>query len=118
MVGISDRHGRASKGVAEYLSDYYEVIPVNPMLTEWQGKKCYPSLAEIPKDIAIDLVDVFRRSADVPPVVEDAIARKVKFIWLQQGIVNEAAAQKSEAAGIPIIMDACLAVEHAKRRTT
>lgn len=116
VVGISDRPDRPSFQVANYLAQYFEIIPVNPTLTEWQGEKCYPSLQAIPKDVSIDLVDVFRRSSDVPPVVEDAIARGVRYIWLQQGIINEEAAARSEAAGIPIIMDACLAVEHSKRR--
>ena len=116
-MGISDRPGRASKGVAEYLADYYQIIPVNPTLTQWNGQTCYPSLSEIPAHISVDLVDVFRSASDTPPVVTEAIARKVKFIWLQQGIVSDESANLAAAADVPIVMDACLAVEHAKRRS-
>ncbi|MBN8550212.1 MAG: CoA-binding protein [Deltaproteobacteria bacterium] len=116
VVGVSDRPDRPSNEVARYLEQFYEVIPVNPNLESWGGKVCYPTLESIPHSIKIDLVDVFRRSADVLPVVEQAIARPIPFIWLQQGIYNAEAARLAEAASIGIVMDACLLVEHAKTR--
>lgn len=114
VVGISDRDDRPSYRVAEYLARFYEIIPVNPNLTTWKGKTCYPSLASIPTHISVDLVDIFRRSADVLPVVEEAVARGVKYIWLQQGIYNAQAAELAEKAKIGLVMDACLLVEHAR----
>jgi predicted CoA-binding protein len=113
VVGISNKPDRSSFGVAEYLAKHAEILPVNPNLKEWQGRPCYGSLAEIPQQEVIDIVDIFRRSEDVMPVVEEAIARgNVKCIWMQQGIVNEAAAEKARAAGMEVVMDACLAVVH------
>lgn len=117
VVGISEKPERASHGVAKYLQRYFRVIPVNPRLKEWEGETCYPSLASIPQDISIDIVDVFRRSEEVLPVVVEAIQRKVGSVWLQLGISNEQAAQSCSKAHIPIVMDACLAVEHARFRS-
>ncbi len=114
VVGISDRQDRPSFQVAQYLARHYEIIPVNPKLETWLGRKCYPSLSAIPTNVQIDLVDIFRRSEDVLPVVEEAVARGAKYIWLQQGIANPQAAELAKKAGIGIIMDACLLVEHAR----
>ena len=113
VVGISDRVDRPSHEVAKYLSRYFKIIPVNPKLQEVLGQKCYPNLSAIPAEIKIDLVDIFRRSEDVPPIVQEALQRQVPYIWMQQGIVNEEARQIAEKAGAKVVMDACLAVVHA-----
>ncbi len=111
VVGISPRPDRASNGVSRYMMrSGYEIIPVNPMETEVLGLACYPDLASVPGEI--DMVNIFRKSEDVPPVVEDAIARGAKAIWMQLGIVNEAAAERARAAGLAVVMDRCLMVEH------
>lgn len=116
VVGISDREDRPSFGVAQYLSQYYEVIPVNPKLVSWQGKVCYPDLASIPQEIKVDMVDIFRRSAEVMPVVQEAVVRPVRFVWLQLGITNEDAETLAESHQIGFVQNACLAVEHARLR--
>ena len=106
VVGLSPNPDRDSNRVALYLQQVgYRVIPVNPMVDEVLGEKSYPDLKSIPEDIEIDMVDVFRRSELVPPVVDEAIELGVKFIWMQDGVVHEEAAKKAEAAGIPVIMD-------------
>lgn len=106
VVGLSPNPDRDSNRVALYLQQAgYRVIPVNPMVDEVLGEKSYPDLKSIPEDIEIDMVDVFRRSELVPPVVDEAIELGVKFIWMQDGVVHEEAAKKAEAAGIPVIMD-------------
>lgn len=115
VVGVSDRPDRPSYEVADYLKRFYKLVPVNPNLETWQGQTCYPSLSKIPAEIRVDLVDVFRRSSDVAPIVDEAVARRVKYIWLQLGIYNAEAAALAEQAGIKIVMDACLLVEHARR---
>lgn len=114
VVGISAKADRPSYGVAEYLSRFYRIIPINPVLEEWEGMPAYPSLTEAAKDVSIDLVDVFRRAALVMPVIEDAIAARAKFIWLQLGIVSAEAARRCTEAGVPFVMDACTAVEHGR----
>lgn len=116
VVGISDNPSRPSYGVAKYLSRYYQIVPVNPKLGSWEGEAAYPDLRSVPSDVKIDLVNVFRRSDDVSPVIEEAVSRGVPYVWLQLGIVSEAAAQRAQEAGIGLIMDSCLAVEHAKYR--
>lgn len=116
VVGLSPRPERASYGVAKYLERFYNIIPVNPTIESWEGKPAYPSLQAIPEHIKIDIVDVFRRSEDVPPVVEDALARQVPLIWLQQGITNPEAEAKARAQGLTVVSDACLAVVHAQVR--
>ena len=89
IVGISNKSHRASFGVAKYLDKYFEIFPVNPKLSDWQGRCCYPSILEIPGKI--DIVNIFRRSEMVLPAVEDAVKHGVKYIWMQLGIVNEEA---------------------------
>lgn len=116
VVGLSDNPARSSYGVADYLSRYYKIVPVNPNLSKWQGMQAYPSISAIPSDIKIDLVNIFRRSEDVPPVVNEAITRKVPYIWMQQGIINTAAEADAHSAGALVVMDSCIAVEHAKQR--
>ena len=111
VVGISSKPERASHRVASYLIDAgYDVIPVNPFQEEVLGRKCYPDLGSIPGEVHI--VDIFRRPEDVPPVVDEAIDIGAKVIWMQQGIVNNAAADKALAAGLKVVMNRCIMVEH------
>jgi hypothetical protein len=111
VVGLSDRPDRPSYGVARYLQGAgYEITPVNPMIQETLGKRALASLKEVPPPV--EIVDVFRRAEDVPPVVDDAIAAGAKVLWLQLGIVNEAAAERARQAGMTVVQDRCLKVEH------
>ena len=113
VVGLSDKPERDSNEVARYLqSQGYRVVPVNPMLTEALGEKAYPSLSAIPRDVPIDIVDVFRRSDQVPPVVDEAIARGDKVVWMQLGVENAAAAAKARAAGLTVFENLCIMVQH------
>ncbi len=106
IVGASPNPARPSHYISRYFMDQgYTVIPVNPGQNELYGLKCYPSVAEIP--IHIDIVDIFRRPDQVEPIVDDAIARKVGFIWMQDGVINPKAKAKAEAAGIPVEMNNC-----------
>ena len=111
VVGISDDPTRPSNFVASFLEAHgYTIIPVNPKLTEWEGKKCYPDLLSIP--VKVDIVDIFRRSEAVPPIVDEAIAIKAKVVWMQEGIVNEEAAAKARRARIEVVMDKCMKKEY------
>jgi predicted CoA-binding protein len=111
VVGLSDKPDRASHTVPAYLQEHgYRVIPVNPNLTEALGEKAYPGLRDIPDPV--DVVQVFRRAEDVPAIVEDAIAIGAKVIWMQLGIVNDAAASQAEAAGLKVVMDTCMRETH------
>ncbi len=111
VVGISDDPERPSHFVASFLESHgYKIIPVNPKLTEWEGKKCYPDLLSIPEKV--DVVDIFRRAEAVPPIVDEAIKIKAKVVWMQEGIVNEEAAAKARDAGIEVIMDRCMKKEY------
>lgn len=111
VVGCSPKPERAGHYVAKYLQELgYRVIPVNPGQTEILGEKCYASLRDIPEPV--DLVDCFRRAEDIPPVVEDAIAIGAKFVWMQLGIVNEAAARRAMDAGIEVVMDRCPKIDY------
>ncbi len=113
VVGLSDDNLRPSYMVAKYMQDHgYRIIPVNPKCDEILGEKCYPSLSAIPEPI--DLVDVFRKPADALVVAEEAIAIGAKTLWLQIGVVNEEAKKLAEAAGITVIMDRCIKIEHAR----
>lgn len=112
VVGLSPKDSRPSNQVARYLQEAgYRVIPVNPGQTEILGEKCYASLLDIPEPV--DIVDIFRRPEDVPPVVDQAIAIKAGVVWMQLGIVNEEAAAKARNAGLTVIMDRCLKIDHA-----
>ncbi len=111
VVGISDNPERPSYDVASFLEKHgYNIIPINPTLTEWKGKRCYPDLKSIPEKV--DVVDIFRRPEAVPPIVDEAIAIKAKAVWMQLGIVNEEAAAKARAAGIEVVMDKCMKIEY------
>ena len=110
-VGLSKDKEKVSNSVAAYLqSQGYQVIPVNPTVDEVLGVKAYPDLESIPVDI--DVVQIFRRPEDVPPVVEDAIKVGAKVVWMQEGIVNEEAAQAAQEAGLQVVMDACMRAMH------
>ncbi len=111
VVGLSPKQHRDSHEVAKYLQDQgYRIIPVNPKAEEVLNEKCYPDLESVPDKI--DVVDIFRRSEDVPPIVDQAICIGASTVWMQLGIVNEEAAAKAEAAGLNVIMDRCTLVEH------
>jgi predicted CoA-binding protein len=104
VVGLSDNPSRDSHRVSSYLqSQGYRIIPVNPTIDEVLGEKSYPDLTSVPEPI--DLVDIFRRSELVPPVVDEAIELGVKYIWMQDGVINPEAAAKAAAAGIPVVLD-------------
>ena len=113
VVGLSQKTNRPSHIVALYMQQAgYEIIPVNPGLDEILGEKCYPDLQSIP--VSVDVVNIFRRSDQVRPFVEDAIAIKAKVVWMQEGIVNEEAAEMAEQAGLTVIMDRCIKIDHAQ----
>lgn len=113
VVGLSPKPERPSNMVASYLiGKGYEVIPVNPGHDEILGRTCYPDLAAIPQ--RIDIVDIFRRSEDVPPIVEQAVKIGAGAVWMQQGIVNEAAAELAENTGMTVVMDRCIKVDHSQ----
>ena len=113
VVGISPKEDRPSYGVASYLkSKGYRVIPVRPDGDEILGEKIYRSLTEIPREIEIDVVDIFRKSEDVPPVVEEAIHRRANVVWMQEGVINQEARAKAEKAGLKVVMDRCMKKDH------
>lgn len=111
VVGLSNNPLRPSYGVAEYMqSRGYRVIPINPAVQSVLGEKAYGSLSEVPE--RIDLVDIFRRSEFVPPIVEEAIRLRIPAIWMQEGVVHEEAAQRARDHGIFVVMDKCILKEH------
>ena len=116
IVGASSNRARASYFVASYLKggDYYKVYFVNPMIDQLFGDKVYPSLAELPE--TPDIVDVFRKPEDTPQVLDEAIAIGAKTIWLQLGISNDEVAERGTAAGLNVVMNRCLKIEHARFR--
>ena len=114
VVGLSSSPLRPSYGVAAYLQSHgYRIIPVNPTIKGALGEKAYPSLRDVPEKI--DIVDIFRRPDNVPPIVDDAIAIQAPVIWMQEGVVHEEAAAKARAAGIFVVMDLCILKEHSHR---
>ena len=114
VVGLSDNPLRPSHGVAAYLqSQGYRIIPVNPEIKSSLGEKAYPSLLDVPEKI--DIVDIFRRPEFVEEVVDQAIRLKVPAVWMQEEIFHEKAAQKARAAGLFVVMDRCILVEHRAR---
>ncbi len=116
VVGLTDSPLRPSYGVSHYMrSQGYRIIPVNPNITEWEGEKAYASLLDIPE--RVDIVNIFRRPEAVPEVVEQAIQIKAPAIWMQEGVVHEAAAEKARQAGILVVMDRCILKEHRHRAT-
>jgi uncharacterized protein len=114
VVGLSSNPRRSSHEVSSYLKSVgYKIIPVNPNETEVLGEKAYARLEDVPEPI--DIVDVFRRPEEVPPIVDSAVAVGAKALWLQQGITSPAA-EKARAGGLLVVEDACLLVEHKRRR--
>jgi len=110
-VGLSSNQEKESYWIVSYLKDQgYRIIPVNPTADEILGEKAYPDLESVPEKI--DVVQVFRKPEDVPPVVDSAIKVGAKVVWMQEGIVNEEAAQKAREAGLQVVMDACMRVTH------
>ena len=110
-VGVSSNPEKESYEVVAYLKEQgYRIIPVNPTAPEILSEKAYPSLSDIPEKV--DVVQVFRKPEDVPPVVEEAIKIGAKVVWMQAGIVNEEAAQKAREAGLQVVMDACMRAPH------
>lgn len=113
VVGLANSPLRPSYGVAGYMQQQgYRIVPVNPMIEESLGEKSYRSLGDIPKDIKIDIVDVFRRPDAVPDVVDQAIELKLPVLWLQETVVHEEAAEKARQAGVFVVMDRCILKEH------
>ena len=117
VVGLSPKVHRESYGVARYMqAQGWRMIPVNPNAREVLGEKAYATLTEAAAHVAIDLVNVFRNSEDVPPVVDEAIALGLPALWLQLGIRHDSAVAKAQAAGLVTVQDKCLKVEHARLR--
>ena len=114
VVGLSSNPARASFGVSRFLQRHgYRIIPVNPQETEVLGEKAYPSVKDIPGPV--DIVDIFRRPARVPEVIDDVLQKEgIRCIWMQEGVVNPEAARKAEAAGLPVVMDRCILKEMAR----
>jgi len=113
VVGLSSSPLRPSHGVAAYMQGQgYRIIPVNPRIADALGEKSFAKLSDVPAKI--DIVDIFRRSEFVPEVVDEAIKLKVPVIWMQEGVIHEAAAEKARKAGIFVVMDRCILKEHHK----
>jgi predicted CoA-binding protein len=116
VVGLSSKPDRPSYKVAGYLKEQgYKIIPVNPTEKEILGELCYPDLASIPE--LIDVVDIFRRSEEVLPIVKEAIKIGAKAVWMQEGVINEEAAARAREAGLMVVMDKCMRKEHRKLRS-
>ena len=113
VVGLSPNPERDSHEVARYLQEAgYRIPPVNPKADEILGERAYPDLASIPEEIDVDVVDIFRQSEHVGPIVEEAIKAGAKTVWMQLGVINEDAAKKAEGAGLNVVMDLCMLREH------
>jgi len=110
VVGISDKQGRASNRVAKLLKrEGYTVVPVNPLITEWDGQVTFPDLESIPDPV--DIVNIFRRPEHVPDIVDAAIRIGAKTVWMQLGVIDESAAKKALDSGLHVVMDRCIAIE-------
>jgi predicted CoA-binding protein len=116
VVGLSPQWHRPSFFAAKYMQEHgYRIVPVNPAASEILGQRSYPSVtAAAAAGEKIDMVDCFRRSADIPPIAEEAIAIGASCLWLQIGVVDEASAAKARAAGLAVVMDRCVKIEHAR----
>jgi uncharacterized protein len=113
VVGLSANWWRPSFFAAKYMQEHgYKIMPVNPAYTEVLGEKCYANLRDIPHPI--DMVDCFRRSEEIDALADEAIAIGAKSLWLQLGVINDAAAKKASAAGLSVVMDRCVKIEHAR----
>ncbi|EQD52631.1 CoA-binding domain-containing protein, partial [mine drainage metagenome] len=112
-----DKPDRDSHTVARYLQEHgYRIVPVNPAVPEVLGERSYPSLAAIPSEVRVDLVDIFRRSEQVPPIVDEAIARRVPVVWMQLGVEHPGAAAAARAAGLMVVENRCVRIEHQRLR--
>lgn len=115
VVGLSPNPERPSHGIAQYLQEQgYRIIPVNPTVAEVLGKKSYPNLKALPE--SVDVVQIFRKPEDIPGIVEAAIAIGAKVIWMQVGIMHEAAAERARQAGLQVVMDSCMRATHRELR--
>lgn len=113
IVGLSANWWRPSFFAAKYLQERgYHVVPVNPQYQEVLGEKCYPTLKDIP--FKVDVVDCFRKSEEIPALTEEAIAIGAKVLWLQLGVINEEAAARAREAGLEVVMDRCMKIEHGR----
>ena len=113
VVGLSANWYRPSYFAAKYMLDHgYTVIPVNPAYEEVLGQRCYPALKDMP--VQVDMVDCFRKSEEIPAIADDAIAIGAKVLWMQLGVVNVEAKRKAQAAGLEVVMDRCVKIEHAR----
>jgi hypothetical protein len=113
VVGISPKEGRPSYQVATYLqSKGIRIVPVRPDGNQILGEKVYHRLADVPGEIGVEVVDIFRRSDDVPPIVEEAIRCGAKVVWMQEGVINKEAGARAEEAGLKVVMDRCMKKEH------
>ena len=117
VVGLSPKPDRPSNSVASYLKEKgYKIIPVNPGAKEILQEACYPDLGSIP--VSVDVVDIFRRSEEVGPIVEEAIKIGAKSIWMQEGVINEEAATQAREAGLLVVMDKCMLIEHQQLKSS
>ena len=115
VVGLSSKPDRPSYRVASYLKEQgYQIIPVNPAEKEILGETCYPDLASVPT--SVDVVDIFRRAEDLPPIVEETIRIGAKAVWMQEGVINEEAANRAGEAGLMVVMNKCMLKEHRNLR--
>jgi hypothetical protein len=113
VVGLSANWWRPSYFAAKYMQEHgYRIIPVNPAYPEVLGEKCYASLRDIPEQV--DIVDCFRKSEEIPPIADEAIAIGAKILWMQLGVINHEAAAKARNAGLELVMDRCVKIEHAR----
>ena len=113
VVGLSPKPERDSHHVALYLQQQgYRIVPINPMATDILGERCWPTLSAAAQHLKIDLVDVFRNSADVAPIADEAIAIGAQALWLQLGVQNDTACERARAAGLQVVQNHCVLVEH------
>ncbi len=114
VVGLSNKATRPSHGVSAYMQQHgYRIIPVNPNVVEVLGEKAYPSLSDVPE--SVEIVNIFRRSEYVPEIVAQAIQKKAKMIWMQEGVSHREAAERARSAGLEVVENRCILKEHAKR---
>lgn len=118
VIGLSDKHGRASYSVSQYMQQQgYRILPVNPQAKTILGETCYGTLDEACEAAGkVDLVDVFRAPEYVPEIVKEVIRLKIPYLWLQEGVIHDEAAGWAEAAGVKVVMDRCIYKEHARSR--
>lgn len=115
VVGLSPQWHRPSFFAAKYMQAHgYRIVPVNPMASEILGERSYPSVTAAAADHRIDMVDCFRKSEDIPPLADEAIAIGAQCLWLQLGVVHEEVAARARAAGLAVVMDRCVKIEHAR----